>query len=130
MYDALDILQPLVTVSVTQNGTGLNLLTNPGTPRRGLVARVRVTAQSAATVGPTVIFTVQQSPDNATWTNMFSSDPITPGVTPSAILGEVLEISLPFVMTKQYCRLIATFSQTTGSPLITYASELGVSWPG
>ena len=129
-YDALDVLQTSTTVSASTNGPSFDLLTNPGTPRSGLAARVRVTAQSAATTGATVTFSVQQSADTTAWTNLITSDPITPGVTPSTILGEVLEISLPFVSTKEYVRLVSTFSATTGAPVVTYASELGVSWPG
>ena len=116
MYDANAILQASVTKTATFNSAGFTLA--GGTPRRGLKARVILTAISGTS--PTFAPKIQESNDNSTWSDIaypVGGDTLTaPG-----------EVFIPFETSSAYVRLVATIGGTT--PSCTYSADLGVARP-
>lgn len=116
MYDANLTLQASVTKTSTFSSTGVNL--PAGTPRRGLKARVIVTAASGTT--PTLTPKIQESADNSTWTDL--AFPV--GTDAMSDVGVVF---IPFETHLPYVRLVATIAGT--SPSFTYSADIGLSRP-
>lgn len=113
MYDANAILQADVTKTATFTGAAFDLKT--GTPRRGLKARLRVTAVDGTT--PTLDVTIQESDDDTTYNSLVVFDRKT-----AAGLGfETIETS------KRYVRALATIGGTL--PVFTYGIDLGIARP-
>ena len=111
-YDANAVLQASVTKTASFNSTGVDL---KGTPRRGLKARVIVTAASGTS--PTLDPKVQHSDDNSTFTDLAAGAQLT-------ATGEVF---IPFETSKRYVRLVATIGGTT--PSFTYQADIGLARP-
>ena len=137
-YDANSslVLASLSTVSASVTGTAVDLgdigtsnPTNPrpGTPRRGMTARILIPSATCVTPGAVVTFQLKQSDkDGTVWTNLNeANNPITLGTA----VATPNPITIPFNMTKQQVRLDVTFSATTGSPVVAYSSQIGISWP-
>lgn len=113
MVDALLALQASVTKTATFSGTGLDLKT--GTPRRGMKARLIVTAASGTT--PTLDVTIEHSDDNSTFTNL-------------ATFGQKTatgEDAISFETSKRYVRATATIGGTT--PSFTYKVDVMLARP-
>ena len=127
MYDNNLVFQAQTTQTSSFNSTGVDFKTTPGTPPRGMKARVRVPSFSAATAGAVATFAVPESADNTAFNTLFTADGIT---AVSGTLTNTTPIDMPFVMTKRYARLELTMSPATGSPSIVYASEIGLASPG
>jgi hypothetical protein len=112
-YDVNLQLQASTTQTATFNSTGVDLKT--GTPRRGLVARLLVTAASGTT--PTLDLQVQQSADNSTWYNCAA-------IPTQSAAGESF---CTFETSMRYVRAKATIGGTT--PSFTYQVDVSVSRP-
>jgi hypothetical protein len=127
MYDSNLVFQAQTTKTTSFTSASVDFKTTPGTPPRGMKARVRVPSFSAAAAGAVATFSVEESADDSTFTTLFTAD----GVT--AISGTITStnpIDMPFVMTKRYARLKLTMSPATGTPSLVYASEIGLASPG
>lgn len=128
--DGLGVLQASTTVVATTTGSALTI--PMGTPRRGLVARIDVSAFSAATGTSTVTFSLQYSTDGTTFNTRMTHDPITASATAVA-----REIFIPFVgnlagaiNASAAIKLVATFSgSSVTTPTITYFSEIVTGMP-
>lgn len=116
MYDANSVLQAVTTETATKTSAAVNLPS--GTPRRGLKARVIVTAVSGTS--PTFAPTIQESADNTTWNTLAA--PVG-GDTLTAV-GEVF---IPFETHLAYVRLLSTIGGT--SPSFTYSADIGIARP-
>jgi hypothetical protein len=114
MVDALLQLQASVMKSSTFNSTGVDLKT--GTPPRGMVARLLITAASGTT--PTLDGKIQESADNSAWNDLV----VFPQQTAAA------EISRTFSTRKRYVRFVATIGGTT--PSFTYEVDVVPAIPG
>lgn len=121
-YDALQAAQALVTKSTGFSGAGLDLIT--GTPRRGLKMRVIVPALSSVGTAGVVTFTVDDSTDNTTFTNIASGPPHT-----NAATAVTFEEFIPFETSKRYVRLSVANTVSTGTPVIAYQGEIGIARP-
>lgn len=122
-YDALEILTTLVTKTASATHTGLDLGT--GTPRRGLKARVIVTALMGSLSGAIFTPAIEHSTDNTTFTRLAQADPLTVVSTTTA----TAEVFIPFETSKRYVRAALDGSPTTGTPSISYRIDLGLSRP-
>lgn len=111
--DANITLQASTTKTASFNSTGVDLKT--GTPRRGLVARLRVTAASGTT--PTLDGKIQESNDNSAWNDLCSFDQL----TTTGIQYATFETE------KRYVRLVATIAGT--SPSFTYDCDVLLGRP-
>lgn len=123
MYDALRVLQTLITTSTGFSGTSLDLVT--GTPRRGLKARVIVPNISQSAGAGVVTFSVEHSTDNTTFTSLASADPITNSAT-----AATKELFIPFETSNRYVRLSVANTVSTGTASIQYKADIGLSRPG
>lgn len=124
-YDALNVLQTLVTKTTGFNSTGYDMKT--GTPRRGMVARFLITNYIAVgTAGTVWTASIEESTDNTTFTTLASAPPITGGT--AALTAEIF---VPFSMTpgRRYIRSVTTMSVTSGTPSMTYLVDLGTARP-
>jgi hypothetical protein len=122
MYDALNILQSLVTKTATFNSTGFDLKT--GTPRRGMKARFIVSAYNAATAGPVFTPKIQESDDNTTFTDVGATVPFTAGTA-----AATKEVFVSFDTSKRYIRSVMDISGTAQVPSISYLVDLGIARP-
>lgn len=113
--DANLALQPSVTRTASGNGSGLDL--KVGTPRRGLKARVIVTAVSGT--APTAAFKIQHSTDNVTYDDL--------GVCHTPSVSAVGEYYIPFETSRRFVRLAATIGGTT--PSVSYSGDVALSRP-
>jgi len=132
MYDANASLQALVTKTTSFDSAGYNLSPgsgggiNFGTPRRGLKARVIVSAYSSpGTAGTVFTFNIQDSSDNTTFQTIASGYPIT-GATAA---GTAQTIFIPFETSKRYVRLSMSMSPSSGTPTISYLADIGNARP-
>lgn len=123
-YDALEALQTLVTKSTGFSSTAVDLLT--GTPRRGLKARVIVTAASQQGGNGVVSFTIDGSSDNTTFVTMATSEVF---ITNSATAASKV-LFIPFETNLRYVRLTMANTISTGTASIAYLGEIGNSRPG
>lgn len=113
--DANLALQASTTKTASFNSAGVDL--KVGTPRRGLKARVLVTAISGTS--PTADFKIQHSDDNSTYTDLAV-----------CLQGQVTAAgayAIPFETSKRYVRLVATIGGTT--PSVTYQGDLMLARP-
>lgn len=122
MYDALAVLQALVTKTAAATGTGLDLKTQ--STRRGLRARVIITNVSASAAGAVFTPAIDHSSDNTTFQRIAQADPIT--CATGAVTAEVF---IPFATKKRYVRYALDLSPTTGTPTISFQIDLGLSEP-
>lgn len=127
-YDANLILQASVTKTSSFNSTSISLR-NPtsttntnrgGTPRRGLKARVDVTAISGTPTS--VIFKIQHSDDNSTFYDLAYENN---GGGFSASTGTD---TISFDTDKPWIRLVMTLTGGS-SPSVTYSADLGIARP-
>lgn len=124
MYDANSVLQALVTKTATFSGAGYDL--KVGTPRRGLKLRILTSAFiSSATAGTVFTYSVQDSTDNTTFTNLAYG----PAITGDTAAGAAREDFIPIETSKRYIRLVTTVSPSSGTPSISYYAELGIARP-
>ena len=134
MFDSLDVLQAPTTSTATTNGAWLDLNTQPGTEDDGLSAVFNLQAHSAVTPGGTAVFSLQYSTDgtNSLGTLGTSSVTMTPGTTPTNILGGVgyLEQVIPFIMPQagQFVRAVLTIAAPTGVLAVSWSANL--QWGG
>ncbi len=125
-FDANLILQAATTQTASLNSSGVNLRgststsgsSRGGTPRRGLFARVLVTAISGA---PTVTFKVQHSDDNSSWSDLA----VQQQASFSASTGVAF---VHFETDKSWVRLVQTLSGGS-SPSITYSAAVSAVRP-
>jgi hypothetical protein len=115
MRDANAVLQASVTKTASFNSAGFDLKTR--TPRRGLVAKLLVTAVSGTS--PTLDAKIQHSTDNSTWTDL--------SVTLQGQITAVGEYHIPFNTDDEYVRLVATIGGTT--PSFTYEAYIETARP-
>jgi len=121
MYDALNILQTLVTKTASFGGTGYDLKT--GTPRRGMKARFLISSYS----GDGNVFTpkIQESEDNTTFYDVGATSPITSTTSAAS--------KLMFVSFETQKRYIRAYMEVAGaaslSPSIAYLCDLGIAKP-
>lgn len=114
-YDTNLQLQASVTKTANFNSAGVDLKT--GTPRRGLKARVLVTAVSGTT--PTLDGKIQHSDDNSAFTDL--------AVVLAGQITATGEYFIPFETSKRYVRFVATIGGTT--PSFTYQVDCGIARP-
>lgn len=107
--DNLLALQSLTTQTASASSTGLDLKT--GTPKRGLVANIRVTAVSGTS--PTCQFKLQHSDDNTTFTDVAVSQTFS-----ATGLADVT-----FVSNKRYHRVTTVIDGT--SPSFAWDAYIG-----
>ncbi|SRR6266567_508729 len=121
--DALIQLQASTTQTATFSGSAVVLA--GGTPRRGLKARVIVTASSGA---GSVIFGIGVSRDaGSTWNIEFQGDPLT--LATNGAIGEYFipfDVSPSSIANGVQVRLTCTYT-STGS--ITYGGEMSQTRP-
>lgn len=122
-YDNLLALQASVTKTATFNSTGVQI---NGTPRRGMVARVRYSAATNASGSNSVTYQIDVSDDNLTWYALAVANDQVINLSTTAQTGT---IHIPFITNKKYVRLTATFAGAGSTPTITYAGEIGASFP-
>lgn len=123
-YDAKTVLQTLTTKTDDFSGTAVDL-TEGGTPRRGLFARVVVTGyRSQATAGSTFRFNIDHSDDNTTFTSLTFGDTLTGGTASASAVQYI-----PVNTDKRYVRLTLDRIVASGTPSITYSADLGISKP-
>lgn len=123
MYDALSVLQALVTKSTSFTSTGLDL--RAGTPRRGLKARMLVSAYSGVSAGHTFTPTIEGSSDNTTFVTLATGPVLT-----TTTAAQKAENFIPFETSYRYVRANVTLSGTTGTPSISYLMDVGNARPG
>jgi hypothetical protein len=121
-YDALSVLQALVTKATSFTSTAVDLKT--GTPRRGLKARMLVSNYSGASAGHTFTPTIEGSSDNTTFVTL-STGPVLTTTT----AAQTAENFISFETSYRYVRLNVTLSGTTGTPTISYLAVIGQSRP-
>lgn len=114
-YDQLLLLAASAAVTASTNHPSLNL--RNGTPTRGMVARIVVTAVSGTT--PTAIFKIQHSNDNAAWDDL--------ALCQEGTVTVAGEYSIRFATQRPYIRLVSTIAGTT--PSFTYSADLGTAFP-
>lgn len=117
MYDALSALQAVTTVTASNTSSAVSLPT--GTPRRGFIARVVVTAISGTAAK--AAFKVQHSADNTTFYDLAMGQNEGSGLTAAG------EDWIHFETTNPYVRLVNTVTGT--SPSVTYFGEIGIAKP-
>lgn len=122
--DALSVLQASATKTASFNSTGFDLI--KGTPLHGLVARVYYSAAANASGSNTVVFSIEESSDNATFYAVASAASSTLTLSTTAQSGEVF---IPFISNKRYCRLVCTIAGAGVSPTVTYVGDLAFSRP-
>lgn len=116
MVDALLQLQASVTKTSTFSGAALDLKT--GTPRRGMKARLLITAASGTS--PTFDGTVEHSDSSGS------------GFTTLATFAQKTttgEDAISFETSKRYVRFTATLAAGSGSPSFTYQVDLMLARP-
>lgn len=115
---AYDQLLPLATAGVytgSQVHPSLNLRT--GTPTRGMVGRIVVTAVSGA--APTAAFKIQHSNDDATYDDL--------ALAQEGVVTAPGEYSVRFATRRPFIRLVSTIAGTT--PSFSYSADLGTAFP-
>ena len=130
--DALVQLQTSQTVTASYTTAATALVLPGGTPRRGLVARVKYSAASQASGSGVWTFGIAVSYDGgSTWNVDFLGDPpIT--LTASAQAGEQFiqfSISPTSVANGTQVKLYATLSGSPVTPTITYQGDIVPSRP-
>lgn len=129
------ILQAQVTSTATTASAYFDLLTTPGTPRQGMVARVDIVSHSAGTTGATVSWQMLWSPDGTAGpynlVQQVGADGITP-FTPGLSSSTYPQIDLPFILPTgaRFIAVEPVFSATTGAPSVVWASQIENAWPG
>lgn len=122
MYDALSVLQTEATKTATANGPAVD--TMKGTQGRTLWARVNYKAATNVSGSNGVVFSIEESSDNSSFTQVSAAPSIALSTT-----AQTGEIFLPVLATKRYVRLTATISGAGSTPSITYSGDLGLSQP-
>jgi hypothetical protein len=101
----------------TTSGQGSALDIQSGTPRRGLDARVIVTAVSGTS--PTLDVKIQHSADGSTWRDL--------AIGLDGSIAQVGEYFIPFETGLRYIRLAWTIGGT--SPSFTFSADLVAGRP-
>ena len=126
--DILGVLQASTTVVATTTGSALTVPF--GSPvSRPLVARILVSAMSAATGTTTVTFSITGSQDATTFSSIASIPALTASAT--AVATELfipINTPLGYVATSAL-KLLATFSGSPTTPTITYEGYIGLARP-
>jgi len=123
MYDALNVLQTLVTKTATFGSTGYD--TKTGTPRRGMVARFLISDyKSTATAGAVWTAKIQDSDDNTTFNDVAAIAPIT-----CTTASQTKELNVPFTTRRRYIRAYMELTTSSGSPTVSYLVDLGNAYP-
>jgi hypothetical protein len=114
MQDANAVLQVSVTKTADFDSAGFDLKT--GTPRRGLKARVLITAIGGTS--PTHTFSIQDSDNDSTYAT----------IATGAVQSAVGESFIPFETSKRYIRLSADIA-ASANPSATYQAHLLLARP-
>lgn len=122
MYDLLATLQASTTKTASFNGTAIDLLKRVAA--QGLHARVIYSAAANASGSNTVIFSIEESDDNATFYTVASAAAKVITLTTTAQSGV---IDIPFQSRKRYVRLVVTIAGAGSTPTITYKSDVSTS---
>jgi hypothetical protein len=128
--DANLVLQASTTVVATTTGSALTI--PYGTPRRGLVARIPFSANSAATGTSTVTFSITHASDATNFVTLTTAQPLL--ASSAATSGEVnIPFSVPVagaLSVTDAIKLVATFSGSgVTTPTITYQGHIGLAMP-
>jgi hypothetical protein len=115
-YDANLALVALTTTTTHVTATGVNLVA--GTPRRGLKARIIITAVTGTS--PTFLPKIQESADNTTYTDL--AYPI--GTDTLTAAGEYF---FAFDTSQPYVRLFGTIGGT--APSVAFSADIGIARP-
>ncbi len=126
--DILGVLQASTTVVATTTGSALTVPF--GSPvSRPLVARILVSAMSAATGTTTVTFSVTGAADATAFNTIVTAPALLASAT--AVATEIfLPINTPLGFSATSAlKLLATFSGSPTTPTITYEGYIGLARP-
>lgn len=132
-FDSNLVLQASTTQTASFNSAGVSMrqpsatsLTNAGgTPRRGLAARIGYSAASNASGSNSVVFSIQHSDDNSTWTTIAQQLEAALALSTTAQAGV---FTIPFSTDKPWVRLVMTLSGGGSTPTVTYYGDVSTAW--
>ena len=126
--DATIALQASVTKTATFNGAGLNFPVGTSLLNE-VIVRVLYSAASNASGSNTVVFQVDVSPDNSTWSSaQFAAVYQTITLSTTVQSGEIF-IPVRFKIPLLWLRLTETLAGAGTSPTITYQGDIVACWP-
>lgn len=117
-------LQASVTKTASFDGAAVDLKT--GTPRRGLVGRVRYSAATNASGSNSVTFKIQESADNSNWYDLSVAGSDALALSTTAQTGVTY---IPFETSKRYVRLSVVVAGAGSTPTVTYDGDIILGRP-
>lgn len=122
-YCANSVLQDTVTKTTAFQGTARDI-GRSGAPGGELRCRLRIASFSAASAGAVWTPIIEHSDDATAWSTLLTGTART-CTTAAQSAVEFFTIGT----NKRYIRQAVQLSPTTGTPTITYTSELGIARP-